>query len=140
MEHLPPALSGGGTGCLTNVLEPKGIKTTSYAKVAFEINGNPPLLEEAVATYSNATTTLTNCKSVRANEITGTVGQMSFLHYGNASAAFVLSATSQGTTVDVDFLIVRKGNVIMRIEEAAVSPVDVSQFQGFVVEALAKVK
>jgi len=138
---------GGGTGCLANVLEPKGIKPTSYAKVAFEDNGNTPLLEEAVATYSNATTaykkiaaTLTNCKSVRGNGATGTVGQMSFPHYGTTSVAFSVSLVAQGTTIGEEFLIVRKGNVVMGMAEADFPPVDVSQFQGFVVEALAKVK
>ena len=39
-----------------------------------------------------------------------------------------------------DLLSVRKGNIIMGIQEADHPPVDVSQFQGFVVKALAKVK
>jgi hypothetical protein len=137
--------SSSGTGCLANILGPKGREQT--AKVAFEDNGNSPLLEEAVATYSNAktaykkiATTLTNCKSVRGKGITGTVGQMSLSSYGNASEAFLVTLTSKDSTVDDDLLIVRKGNLIMGIQEADVSPIIVRQFQGFVVKALAKVK
>lgn len=39
-----------------------------------------------------------------------------------------------------DLLIVHKGNIIMGIQEADHPPVDVSQFQGIVVKALAKIK
>jgi hypothetical protein len=142
---------GSGIGCLANILEPKGIKQTSHANVDFDDNGNTPLVEEKLSTYSNAKTaykkvvaTLNDCKHVSGTsggtKGTGTVGQMSFPHYGNASAAFSVSLVTQGTTYGVDLLIVRKGNIIMGIQEADLPPVDVSQFQGFVVKALAKVK
>jgi hypothetical protein len=143
--------SGSGIGCLKNILESEGIKPTSYAKVAFDDNGNTPLLQEAVATYSNAKTAykkivarLSVCKRVSGTsggtKGTGTVGQMSFPHYGNASAAFSISLMTQGPTIGEHVLIVRKGNVIMGIVEADVPPVDVSQFQGSVVKALAKLR
>jgi hypothetical protein len=143
--------SGSGVGCLANILEPKGIKQISHAGVALDDNGNTPLVTEKLSTYSNATTaykkivaTLSACKRVSGTsggaKTTGTVGQMSFPHYGNASAAFSLSLVIQGTTVGDDLLIVRKGNVVMGIQEADIPPLDVSQFQGFVVKALAKVK
>jgi len=146
--HQP---ASSGTGCLANILEPKGIKPTSKAQVAFKDNGHSSLLDEAVATYSNATTTykkivatLSACKRVSRTsggiKATGTVGQMSFPHYGNASAAFSVSIVAQGTAIGDDLLIVRKGNVIMGIEEADGPTVDVSQFQSFIVKALAKVK
>jgi hypothetical protein len=141
---------GSGIGCLATILEPKGIKQTSHAGVALDDNGNTPLVSEKLATYSNAKTaykkivaTLNGCKHVSGTsggtKATGTVGQMSFPHYGNASAAFSVSLVTQGTTIDDDLLIVRKGSVIMGIQEADLPPVDVSQFQGFVVKALAKV-
>jgi len=142
---------GNGVGCLTTILEPKGIKQTSYASVSLDDNGNTPLVSEKLATYSNAKTAykkiiaaLSGCKHVSGTsggiKATGTVGQMSFPHFGNASAAFSVSLVAQGTTISDDVLIVRKGNVIMGIAEADVPPVDVSQFQGFVVKALANVK
>jgi hypothetical protein len=143
--------SGGGVGCLANILEPKGIKQTSYASIDLDDNGNTPVVEERLATYSNATTaykkivaTLSACKHVSGTsggvKGTGTVGQMSFPHYGTTSAAFAVSLLIQGTTLGADLLIVRKGNVVMGIEEVDIPPVDVSQFQGFVVKALAKIK
>jgi hypothetical protein len=142
---------GSGFGCLATILEPKGIKQTSHAGITFDVNGNTPVLSEKLATYSNARTaykkivaTLSSCKHVSGTsggtKATGTVGQMSFPHYGNASAAFSVSLVIQGTAYGEDALIVRKANVIMGIVEADLPPVDVSQFQGFVVRALAKVK
>jgi hypothetical protein len=143
--------SGGGVGCLANILEPKGIKQTSYASIDLDDNGNTPVVEERLATYSNATTaykkivaTLSACKHVSGTsggvKGTGTVGQMSFPHYGTTSAAFAVSLLIQGTTLGADLLIVRKGNVVMGIEEVDLPPVDVIQFQGFVVKALVKVR
>ncbi len=142
---------GGGVGCLANILESKGIKPTAYAKVVFDDNGSTPLLDQAVATYPSAKTGYTKivarlsaCKQVSGTsggtKATGTVGQMSFPHYGNASAAFSVSLVIQHTNVVEDLLIVRKGTVVMGIAEADLPPVDTSQFQGFVVKALAKVK
>jgi hypothetical protein len=141
--------SGSGIGCLTYNLEPKGIRQTSHASVFFAGSGNIPVIEETLATFTNATTaykkivaTLNGCKHISGTKggvkATGTVGQMSFPHYGNASAAFSVSLVTQGTTIGEDVLIVRKGNVVMEIVEADLPPVDVSQFQGFVVKALAK--
>jgi hypothetical protein len=46
----------GGVGCLANTLEPKGIKQTANASVEFEDNGDVPLVNEKLATYTNAKT------------------------------------------------------------------------------------
>jgi len=143
--------SGNGVGCLTTLLEPKGIKQTSHASITLDVNGNTPLVSEKLATYSNAkiaykkiVAILSRCKHVSGTsggiKATGIVGEMSFPHYGNASAAFSVSLVIQGTTIDDDLLIVRKVNVVMGIEEADAPPVDISQFQGFIVRALANVK
>jgi hypothetical protein len=44
-----------------------------------------------------------------------------------------------GTTFDEDLVIVRKGNVVVGIIEGGLPPINVHQFQGIVVKALAKV-
>jgi hypothetical protein len=140
---------GGGAGCLSNTLEPKGIKQTAKASVSFEDNGNVPEVDEALATFTNAKTgykkivaNLMACKHFSGKsggeKVTGTVGPMSFPHYGDASAAFAVSFTVQGAAFGEDLLIVRKGNTVMGINEGDLAPVDVSQFQGFVQKAVAK--
>jgi hypothetical protein len=68
------------------------------------------------------------------------MGQMSFTHYGNQSAAYTVSGDIQGESIGEDFLVVREGNVIAAFAEADLQPVstDLSQFEGFVAKALAK--
>ena len=108
-------------------------------------------MAEKLATYSNTSsaykkivTTITNCKSFSGKyqglKMVGTVGQMSFRTYGTSSAAFAVDFTYAGTAVYEDSLIIRKGNVVMSIDEGNLSPVNVKQFQGFVVKALAKLR
>jgi hypothetical protein len=47
--------------------------------------------------------------------------------------------TIQGTAFYEDLLIVRKGNIVMGIDEGNLAPVKVSQFQGFVKKAIKKI-
>jgi hypothetical protein len=139
-----------GLGCLANVLEPKGIKQTAKASVEFVDNGSFPAVVERLATFTNAKTAykkidanLTACKHLSGTtggqKFSGTVGQMSFPHYGNESAAFWANFTIQGAKYGEDLLIVRKGNIVMGIDEGNLAPVTVSQFQGFVKKAIKKV-
>jgi hypothetical protein len=141
--------TSNGLGCLANVLEPKGIKQTAKATVSFEASGGLPAVVERLATFTNATTgykkidaDLTACKHLSGTtggqKFSGTVGQMSFPHYGDASVAFAVSLTVQGTAFGEDLLIVRKGSIIMGIAEEDLVSVDVSQFQGFVTKAIKK--
>jgi hypothetical protein len=51
-----------------------------------------------------------------------------------------MSLTSVHITVKYDYLIVRKGNVVLGILEGNIPSVSVSQFRGLVVKALAKIK
>jgi hypothetical protein len=141
---------GGGVGCLKNLMEPNGIKQTAKATVNFEDNENVPEVSEALATYTNAKTrfrkivaNLTACKhingEIEGKKATGTVGLMSFPRYGNASEAFAASITTQGMTFGEDIVIVREGSIVMGLAEDDLVSVDVSQFQGFVKNAIKKV-
>ena len=143
--------SGNGVGCLANVFEPKGIKQTASAGVSLDDNRKTPMVIEKPSTFSNGATaykkivsTLNCYKHVSGTsgreKNTAAIGQVSFPHYGNASAACSVSLVTRGTAIGEDLLIVRKGNIVMGIQEADLPPVSVSQFQGFVVKALAKVK
>jgi hypothetical protein len=68
----------------------------------------------------------------------GTVEQMSFPHYGDASEAFVVIFTVSGVRFYQDLLYVRKGSIIMAIYEGNLRSIEVSQFLGFVEKAVAK--
>ena len=144
--------SGGkvALGCYTDNLMPKGVKQTETASVDFQGKGGFPAVGEKLATFTNATAgynevvaNLVDCKHFSGTsggeKVTGgTVEQMSFPHYGNASDAFVVIFTISGMRFYQDLLYVRKGSIIMAIYEGNLRSVDVSQFQGFVKKAVAK--
>jgi len=69
--------------------------------------------------------------------IGGTVEEISFLHHGNASEAFAVSYTIQGTMMSEDLLILRTGGIVMRMSEGHFAPVNTSQLLGFVKKAVA---
>jgi len=69
--------------------------------------------------------------------IGGTVEEISFLHYGNASEAFALRYTTQGTMVSEDLLILRTGSIVMGMSQGNFAPVNTSQLPGFVKKAVA---
>jgi hypothetical protein len=141
--------SGHLIGCLTTILEPKGIKRTASASVKFAQNGKLPELNENLTSYVNGSTaykkivtTLRGCKRVRAESngtiVTISVGPLSFTHHGDASEAFAMKVTIQGIAVFEDLAVVRKGRVVMEIEEGALSIANLNQFHGFVAQALTR--
>jgi hypothetical protein len=143
------SLKSGKVGCLGDLLQPKGVTLTSTASTNFSSKAGVPVVEEKLATYANTKTgyskivaNLAACKhfsgSLNGQKITGgTVRNISFSHYGNASEAFAVSYTIQATTVHEDLLIIRDANVVMGISEGNFGPVNTSQLQGFVNKAVA---
>lgn len=140
---------GSSPGCLSHLFEPKSTKQTSHATVNFVYNGTLPLVSEKLGTYSNAKSaykaivaTLADCKHVSgvsgSQKVTGTVGKLKIPSYGDASAAFAVRLDIQGTVIGNDIFIVRKGSVVMGIEEAGPPPVNESQLQGLVAKAIKK--
>jgi hypothetical protein len=123
---------GSSPGCLAHLFEPL------------------PLVSEKLGTYSNATTafqsivaTLADCKRVSGVsgklKVTGTIAKMKAPSYGDTSAAFAVKLDIQGTSIANDIVIVRKGKIVMGVEEANSGTVNVSQLQRLVIKALAKV-
>ena len=143
--------SGAALGCLNgSILEPQGVKQTAFANIDFELLEDLPAVGEQLSTYTNAQAAYTKivaklaaCKrlngKMNGDPAKGTFGQMSFPHYGNASEAFAARFTVGGVTLGEVLVIVRKGSIVMGIYESDFAPVDVSQFQGFVVKAVKKV-
>ena len=140
---------GGSPGCLANLFEPKGTRQTSHATVNFVYNGKLPLVSEKLGTYTNAKTaykkivaTLAGCKRVTgvsgSQKVTGTVAKLKVPSYGNASSAFAVKLDIQGTVIGNDIVIVRKGAVVLGVEEAGPPPVNEGQLQGLVAKALKK--
>ena len=108
-------------------------------------------MNEKLATYSSSVTTafgkiasaLNGCKTVKGSTggtaATGTIGQMSFPHYGNQSIAYAVQLSAGGSSLAATIVIVRVGSTVMGFdEENAGGPVSVSQFEHFTNLAVSK--
>jgi hypothetical protein len=135
---------------LSNVLKVKGEEQTASASVLLEKDESVPLFSEMLGTYSNVTsaysrivTALVACKHVHGQvfgtPVNGSMKEMNFKHFGNASEAFFATTSVMGATFDEDLVIVRKGNVVVGLVEGGLPPVSTHQLQGFISQALAKV-
>jgi hypothetical protein len=138
-------------GCLSHLLEPKGVKETHFEEVYFLGVGSLPLLVETMTTYSNVTAaykkiaaSIASCQKVagvlKGYPVSGTVRPLRMRHYGNASVVYLITLSGKHITVRSDYAIVRKGGVILALLEGNYPSVSLSQFQGFLTEAVTKVK
>jgi hypothetical protein len=138
-------------GCLTNLLEPSGVKETHIVEVYYLGRGDLPQLIETLTTYSNAqvayqriTAKIASCKKIAGDlkgyAVTGTVRPMSSPHYGNASVVYLLALSGKRVTFQSDYALVRKGNVVVAVLEGNYPSVSTLQFRNFVAAAVAKVK
>lgn len=138
-------------GCLTHLLEPKGVKETHFEEVYFLGVGSLPLLVETMTTYSSVTAaykyiaaSIAGCHSVagvlKGYPVTGTVRPLRTPHYGNASVAYSITLAGKHITVGSDYAIVRKGSVVVAVLEGNYPAVSLSQFERFLTKAVARVK
>lgn len=144
----PPSESGSGLDCLAGYMKPKGALLRSHASVVFGLWGGPPVVTETLAIYSNPKTAdekiiarLSSCKHLSGSadgvQATGTIGRQKFSKYGDASTAFSVVLNVQDSTVADFLLIVRKGDVIMALQEFDEQQyVELIPFEGFATKAL----
>jgi hypothetical protein len=140
--------SSNAKDCVNTLLLPKGIRRSASAGEYFDDDGNIPTFEEKLATFSGSAShafdkiilSANACKNFTTSGDKFTMGQMSFSHYGNQSAAYTVSGDIQGESIGEDFLVVREGKVIAAFAETDLQPVstDLTQFEGLVTKALAK--
>jgi hypothetical protein len=133
-----------GVGCVHDLLEPKGVTQTRSAQAYFlGTVDNLPRFDEKIATYSNAKSayrkiiaTISACHTLTGTvdglAITGSVGPMSFAHFGNASASYAMTVSDARGTLHYDYLIVRKGSVLGAFLEGSFPEVIPSEFQSLV--------
>lgn len=147
--HL--AGSGSVSGCISAQVGPK---PSTKSTVIFADGGGLPELYEGLASYGSTSVAmiqnalhkkieaLDHCQRVTTSgkKTTVHIGRMSFPRFGNQSAAYVFTAATNGVNDELDVLVARVGKIVAVVMEADISPVNVSQFQGFVVQALAKMK
>ncbi len=136
-------------GCKATALP---AKPTTQANATFNyraLKGFPQLVE-VLAAYTNIdkgfnslTSGLNGCKNVTGNKngksFTTTVSKMAFSSYGDQSAAFHASIKASGLLVAIDILVVRKGKVLLELQEGNNnSSVSLSTFHGFATAAVRK--
>jgi hypothetical protein len=137
-------------GCLSHLLEPKGVREIHFEEVYYLGKGNLPLLVETMTTYSSATaaykkiaSSIAGCREVagvlKGYPVKGTVRPLSMPHYGNASVVYMITLSGKHITVKSDYAIIRKGGVILALLEGNYPAVSLSQFRSFVIKAVARV-
>lgn len=138
-------------GCLARVLEPAGVTETHLAEVYYLAPGDYPIFDETLSTYSNATlayakisASLAHCRTVsgdlRGFPVTGTVTRLAVPRYGNASVAYAISLAGKHITVKSDYLVVRKGKVVLGILEGSYPSVSLAQFRSLAAVAVTRAK
>jgi hypothetical protein len=138
------SITSDGVGCVRGLLEPTGVTQIRSAQAYYLGTVDElPRFDEKIATYSN---TKSAYKKIIAHinachvltglfdglPITGSVGTMSFAHYGNASAAYAMAISDARGTLHYDYVIVRKGSVLGAFLEGSYPEVIPSEFQSLV--------
>jgi hypothetical protein len=125
--------TGGGIGCLDNVLEPPRVRQTATVNAAFRHSGGTPQLFEQLATYTRepaaytaAAAGLSRCHKVSGDPggdpTTGTVRRIHFETFGkkDKSVAYEARLDVAGLQVEEVFVIVSTGKELMALTEASI--------------------
>jgi hypothetical protein len=108
---------------------------TAKARAAYRMNDSVPQLVELLASYSNAhaaykqvVATLNRCSSfsetVQGQKVTGTMSPVSNKRFGNESSSYTANLTVQGTQLDQEFVIARKGSTLAAVAVGNYGAVD----------------
>ena len=136
------------TSCYDDPL--KHVASTSYANVDFAQGGSLPELVQELGLYASGpsafatiTHTLNGCKTFsetsKGQSVSGVMGPMSSPSYGDQSAAYDATLTTQGESLNQGFVMVRKGNYLTIIALGDLGSLDAPTLQGFVNQAVAKI-
>jgi hypothetical protein len=137
--NLPPgwsktnAVSATNKSCYSNPIWK--VPYTAKASAAFRMNDSVPQLVEQLASYPNAhaaykavVANLNRCSSftetVRGQKLVGTMSPISNKKFGIESSSFTANLTVQGTQVDQEFVIARKGSALVAVAVGDYGAVD----------------
>jgi hypothetical protein len=143
------SVPSNGIGCLADLIEPPGITVATSSETDFAAGQGLPEVVERLATYPDVTAAyagivarLNDCKYVNGEidgaRLSGTLRPVAFAHYGPTSAAFAATFTGQDQRLADDVAIVRRGRVVMGIDEGGYAPIDARQFTAIVTSAARK--
>jgi hypothetical protein len=105
------------------------------ARAAFQMNSSVPQLVELLASYPNAHAAylqvvgnLNRCsrfsETVQGQKVTGSMSPVSNQRFGNESSSYTASLTVQGTQIDQEFVIARKGSTLAAVAVSDYGAVD----------------
>jgi len=120
---------------------------TAKARAAFRMNDSVPQLVELLASYPNAhaayqrvVANLNRCSSfsetVQGQKVSGTISPVSNKRFGNESSSFTANLTVQGTVLDQEFVIARKGSTLAAVAVGNYGAVDNQLLNGMTAKAM----
>lgn len=127
------------------------VGATASASVSFNYGGPKgfPLITEEIGSFKAVTTAygaltggLGACPTVtgtaHGSTFTGTITKMSFKAYPDASATYAVRVTLGSSVLYSDVLIVRRGNLLMDLQEGGFAAVSASAFRALAAAAVHK--
>jgi hypothetical protein len=137
--NLPPgwaktnAVTATTKSCYSNPIWK--VPYAAKASAAFRMNDSVPQLVEQLASYSNAhaaykqvVASLNRCsrftETVQGQKLVGTMSPISNKRFGNESSSFTANLTVQGTQLDQEFVIARKGSTLAAVAVGDYGAVD----------------
>jgi hypothetical protein len=125
--------SAGGSGSVGCLNLSKRFDAFPHAVVSFDASGGLPELAESVYMPPSARTLMNQVIKVIAacprftgnlsgKRVTGSVGAMSFPRIGDDSVAYSVTLTVEGVTFYDDFVLARRGNVLMQLQLLDMDP------------------
>jgi hypothetical protein len=120
------------------------------ARAAFQMNNSVPQLVELLASYPNAhaaylqvVANLNRCsrftETVQGQKITGTISPVSNQRFGNESSSYTANLTVQGTMLDQEFVIARKGSTLAAVAVSDYGAVDSQLLNGLTTKAVRRI-
>ncbi|HXA31724.1 MAG TPA: hypothetical protein VNV87_05665 [Acidimicrobiales bacterium] len=123
---------------------------TAKARAAFQMNSSVPQLVELLASYPNAhaaylqvVASLNRCsrftETVQGQKVTGTMSPVSNQRFGNESSSYTATLTVQGTQIDQEFVIARKGSTLAAVAVSDYGAVDGQLLTGLTTKAVRRI-
>jgi hypothetical protein len=139
IQNLPPgwsktnAVTATTKSCYSNPIWK--LPYSAKASAAFRMNDSVPQLVEQLASYANAHAAykqvvagLNRCSSfsetVQGQKLVGTVSPISNKRFGNESSSYTANLSVQGTQLDQEFVIARKGSTLAAVAVGDYGAVD----------------
>jgi hypothetical protein len=139
LGNLPPgwsktnATTATTKSCYSNPIWK--VPYTARASAAFRMNDSVPQMVEQLASYPNAhaaykqvVASLNRCSSfsetVAGQKIVGTISPVSNKRFGSESSSYTANLTVQGTQLDQEFVITRKGSTLAAVAVGNYGAVD----------------